>query len=227
MGIFSPNFQREGAGVEKNEPSKEGLSLFFDLFISRFWDLMKLNIIFIIYCIPIITIAPAFGALTSITISIVRRKPILFMLKDFHTAFKSNWKQSFICGFLCCFLFSILYYASVFYYKLSQENPILYAIFFLCIFMMFLLLFAWIYIFPILTTISLSIKDIFKNALSLSIVCLKHTLLGSFAYGLILIGTIIYLPLVFPLIFIFTFSLLSFISSFTSWYGINKYLTKD
>ena len=97
MGIFSPNFQREGAGVEKNEPSKEGLSLFFDLFISRIWDLMKLNVIFIIYCIPIITIFPAFGALTSMTMSIVRKKPILFMLRDFHAAFINNWKQSFVC----------------------------------------------------------------------------------------------------------------------------------
>lgn len=227
MGIFSPNFQREGAGVEKSEPSKEGLSLFFDLIVSRFWDLMKLNIIFIIYCIPIVTIAPAFGALTSITMSIVRKKPILFMLMDFHTAFRNNWKQSFVCGFLSCFLFSILYYASVFYYKLSQGNPILYAVFFFCVFMTILLLLAWIYIFPILTTISLSIKDILKNSLFLSIVCLKHTLIGALVYGLIFIGTIIYLPLVFPLIFIFTFSLLSFISSFTSWSGINRYLIKE
>lgn len=227
MGIFSPNFQREGAGVEKSEPSKEGLSLFFDLIVSRFWDLMKLNIIFIIYCIPIVTIAPAFGALTSITMSIVRKKPILFMLRDFHTAFRNNWKQSFVCGFLSCFLFSILYYASVFYYKLSQGNPILYAVFFFCVFMTILLLLAWIYIFPILTTISLSIKDILKNSLFLSIVCLKHTLIGALVYGLIFIGTIIYLPLVFPLIFIFTFSLLSFISSFTSWSGINRYLIKE
>ena len=105
MGIFSPNFQREGAGVEKNEPSKEGLSLFFDLLISRIWDLMKLNVIFIIYCIPIVTIFSAFGALTSMTMSIVRKKPIVFMLKDFHAAFINNWKQSFVCGFLS-FLFS-------------------------------------------------------------------------------------------------------------------------
>lgn len=227
MGIFSPNFQREGAGVEKNEPSKEGLSLFFDLLISRFWDMMKLNIIFIIYCIPIVTIAPAFGALTSITMSMVRKKPILFMLKDFHAAFKNNWKQSFICGFLTSFLFAILYYASVFYYKLSQENPIMYVIFFLCIFMTVLLVFAWLYMFPILTTISLSTKAIFKNSIFLSIACLKNTLLGAFVYGLIFLGSIIYLPLVFPLTLLFTFSLLSFISSFTAWFGINKYLINE
>lgn len=227
MGIFKPNFQKEGTGVEKNEPPKEGLYLFFELLIPRLWDLVKLNIVFIIYCLPIVTIAPAFGALTSMTMDIVRKKPILFMLKDFNEAFKSNWKQSFICGFLSCILFFILYYSSAFYYKLSQGNSILYAIFFLCIFMTVLLLFAWIYIFPILTTISLTIKDIFKNSVFLSILCLKHTILGAFVYGFIFIGTIIYLPLVFPLIFIIIFSLLSFISSFTSWYGISKYLTKD
>ena len=74
MGIFSPSFEREGPGVKKDEPSKRGISLFFQLFIMRFWDILKLNIIFILYCIPIVTIAPAFSAMSSITMSMIRNK---------------------------------------------------------------------------------------------------------------------------------------------------------
>lgn len=226
MRIFSPNFEREGAGVEKNEPPKRGLSLFFQLFISRFWDMLKLNIIFIIYCIPIVTIGPAFGALTFITMSMVRNKHI-YLFSDFHEAFKTNWKQSFTFSFIICSIFAVLYYSTLFYFKLAQQNHIFYAVFFFCIFITVVFGLACLYIFPIMTTISLSIKDIFKNSIFLSIVCLKNTLLGALVYGFILIVNLLFFPLTIPLILIFTFSMLSFIASFTSWPGIKKFIIKD
>ena len=226
MRIFSPNFQQEGPGVEKNEPPKEGLSLFFQLFISRFWDMLKLNIIFIIYCIPVVTIGPAFGALTSITMSMVRNKHI-YIFSDFHESFKTNWKQSFIFSFIISLLFALLYYSTLFYFKLAQQNHIFYTVFFFCIFITVILGLACLYIFPVLTTISLSIKDVFKNSIFLSIVCLKNTLLGALVYGFILILNLLFFPLTIPLLFIFTFSILSFISSFTSWPGIKKFIIKD
>ena len=84
MRIFSPNFEREGPGIKKDEPSKEGISLFFQLFVARFWDILKLNIIFIVYCIPIVTIGPAFGALTSITMSMIQNKHIYIFINHFN-----------------------------------------------------------------------------------------------------------------------------------------------
>lgn len=223
MRIFSPNFQQEGPGVKKDEPSKEGLSLFFQLFISRFWDILKLNLIFILYCIPLVTIGPAFGALTSITMSMIQRKHI-YIFTDFHVAFKANWRQSLICGFIVSLIFTLLVISLLFYSRYAQEKPIFYLIFFLCLFITVLLGFACIYIYPLLTTVSLSIKDIFKNSIFLSIVCLKNTLLGTLIYGIILGINIFFFPLTFPLFLIFTFSLLSFISSFTSWPGIKKFI---
>lgn len=225
MRIFSPNFEREGPGVLKDEPPKEGISLFFQLFIMRFWDILKLNIIFILYCIPIVTIVPALSALTSITMSMVQNKHI-YILSDFQKAFKDNWKQSVMCSFIICFIFTLLGISLVFYFRLSQEKTIFYAIFFLCLFITILLGLAWLYIMPLITTVSLSLKDIFKNSLLLSIVCLKNTLFGSLACAIILGLNIFFFPLTFPLFLIFTFSILSFTTSFATWPGIKKFIIK-
>lgn len=223
MRIFSPNFQREGPGVKKDEALKEGISLFFQLLITRFWDILKLNIIFIIYCIPLVTIGPAFGALTSINMSMIQRKHI-YIFSDFHEAFKANWKQSLVCSFIISLIFTLLYIALLYYFRFAHGKPIFYVIFFVCLSITALFGFACMYIYPLLTTVSLSIKDIFKNSIFLSIVCLKDTLLGTLVYVIILGINIFFFPFTFPLFLIFTFSLLSFISSFTSWPGIKKFI---
>jgi len=225
MRIFSPNFVREGPGVKKNEPSKEGISLFFQLFIMRFWDILKLNIIFVLYCIPIITIVPAFSALTSITMLMFQKKHI-YILSDFHKAFKDNWKQSVISSFIICLFFTLLGISLLFYYRLAQEKTIFYVMFFLCLFITILLGLASLYIHPLIATISLPITDIFKNSLLLSIVCIKNTLCGALVSVIILGLNIFFFPLTFLFFLIFTFSTLSFIISFTTWSGINKFITK-
>jgi uncharacterized membrane protein YesL len=225
MRIFSPNFVREGPGIEKNDPQKKGISLFFQLFIARFWDILKLNILFIIYSIPIITIGPAFGAMTAITMSMVQNKHI-FIFSDFHEEFKANWKQSLTCGFISCIVFIFLNISLLFYFKLAQNNTLFYIVLFFSIFITVLFGLAWLYIYPLLTTVCLSLQDIFKNAILLSIVCFKNSLLGALIYGTILGLNVFLFPLSLPLILILTFSLLSFISSFSTWSGIKKYIIK-
>ncbi len=71
--MFSANFEKEGPGINKNDPEKEGISLFLELLTLRFWDIIKLNLIFLIYCIPLVTIGPAIGAMTSITMSMIQK----------------------------------------------------------------------------------------------------------------------------------------------------------
>lgn len=225
MKLFGPNFEREGPGVDKSEPIKKGMSLFFYLFMNRFWDMLKLNILFILYSIPIITIGPALGAMTSITMSMVQNKHI-FMFSDFHAAFKLNWKKSLVFSIIGCIIFILLNTSVSFYFKTTQNNTMYYIVLFFCMFIAVLFLFAWLYIFPLLTTVSLSLKDILKNAILLSIVCFKNTFLGVLAFGIVLGLNIFFFPLTLPLCLVLSFSLLSFISSFSTWDGIKKYIIR-
>ena len=51
------NYDKPGKGISKNAPKKVGVSLYFNIFIRRFWKLLTLNLLYIISSLPAILIA--------------------------------------------------------------------------------------------------------------------------------------------------------------------------
>lgn len=52
MGIFSPNYSSPGPGIPKNAPKRKGLARFYEIYFRKFWDLIKLNLLYMITLIP-------------------------------------------------------------------------------------------------------------------------------------------------------------------------------
>ncbi len=54
MGLFGGlfNYAKEGPGVSKDAPKKKRFFLFFELYFRKFWKLCLLNIIYVLFCIP-------------------------------------------------------------------------------------------------------------------------------------------------------------------------------
>ena len=52
MGIFNSDYSKPGAGVSKNERKKKGLARFYEILIRKFWDLIKLNLLYIATLLP-------------------------------------------------------------------------------------------------------------------------------------------------------------------------------
>ncbi len=52
MGIFNSNYSKPGPGIDKNAPKKKGLNLFYDIFFRKFWDIIKLNLLYFVTIIP-------------------------------------------------------------------------------------------------------------------------------------------------------------------------------
>lgn len=52
MGIFNNNYSKPGPGVYKDTPKKKGLNLFYEIFFRKFWNLVKLNLLYILTLIP-------------------------------------------------------------------------------------------------------------------------------------------------------------------------------
>lgn len=52
MGIFGGNYSKPGPGVSKNECKKKGLARFYQIFLRKFWDLIKLNLLYILTLLP-------------------------------------------------------------------------------------------------------------------------------------------------------------------------------
>ncbi len=56
MGLFN-SYTKPGKGVSKEDVQKSGISLYFDIFLRRFWKFISINLLYIIASIPAIIIS--------------------------------------------------------------------------------------------------------------------------------------------------------------------------
>ncbi len=56
MGIFN-SYTKPGKGVSKEDVQKSGISLYFDIFLRRFWKFISINLLYVIASIPAIIIS--------------------------------------------------------------------------------------------------------------------------------------------------------------------------
>lgn len=54
FGIF--DYTKPGKGVSKEDVDKKGINLYFDIIVRRFWKIITLNLIFLLFSIPAIII---------------------------------------------------------------------------------------------------------------------------------------------------------------------------
>jgi len=224
MKLFFLDYNKEGPGVDKDAPPKEGLELFFDLFAREFTSLIKLNIIFILSCIPIITIGPAIGAMTTVTIKMVQDQPS-DPFYDFREGFKKNWKSSFISGIIAVITMFISYL--VIRFCMLSDGVIYNLVISIMIVIIVLLGVLWMYVYPMIVKVELPLKVIFKNAFLLSIANIKQSFVVFLLCVALFEGSILFMPFTLPIILLFTFSSISFISSFSAWISIKEYIIKD
>ena len=174
------NYNSPGPGVDKNAPKKTGFALFWDIFREKFWNLIPLSLLYIVLCLPVITIGFADVGLTYVTRNFVREKPT-FIFAEFFSAIKKNWKQALLIGIVNLVITSILLFAMVFYF-MYWKTTFLFKIGFViagCIFIVFS--FLKYYINMLIITFKLSVKQIYRNSLLLSSVGLKENLIISAA----------------------------------------------
>lgn len=224
MKLFFLDYNKEGPGIQKDAPPKKGIELFFDLFAREFTSLIKLNIFFILSCIPIITIGPAIGAITAVTMKMVQDEPS-DLLYDFREAFKKNWRYSFISGVLAVVVIFILWWVMRFY---MQSDGVIYNLMIsFTVVIGALIGISCIYVYPMIVKVELPLKTVLKNAFLLGIAYIKYSFPTFLLCAAIFEGSIIFIPFTLPIILLFTFSFISFISSSCAWIGIKKYIIRD
>ena len=105
MGFFN-DYQREGKGVPKEQNTPRFL-LFFQIYFRKFWNLLLLNMLYVVFCIPVVTIGPATAGLTKVLRNYAREEHA-FLWGDFIEAFKKNFKQSLLYSLLDFVILGIL-----------------------------------------------------------------------------------------------------------------------
>lgn len=223
MRLFLFNYNKEGPGVNRNALPKEGLALFLEIFIREFTSLIKLNLFFIVSCIPIITIGPALGAMTAVTIKMVKDEPS-DLYYDFKVAFKKNWKSSFLIGLFALILMIILGRILIFF--IMSEGFVYNVASSIVIILGIISGFLLIYVYPMSVSVELPLRIVIKNSFLLSILYIKYSILTFIlCLGLFEVSIMLF-PFTIPIVLFCTFSFMSFFSSFCAWHGIKKYIVK-
>lgn len=151
-------------------------------FLSRLFDLMYLNLLFIICSIPVITIGASFSALYSVTLKMVKSEET-YIGRDFFKAFKLNFKQGTVIWIITMIAGIILYtdYQIVLQMTMTGSNILrigVLSIALIC-FCMFL------YVFPIQARFINPVKTTIKNSLLMSIAHLPFTIVFLLIQGII------------------------------------------
>ena len=186
------SLQSDGA-----EGKYSGLRLLFHTMISRLLTLIALNVLFLVGCIPLITIPNAITALSRCVISLLREEDFP-VVKTFWNAYKSEFLKTMATGWIALLLLCGVLYGALFYW--AAGSAVSTAIAMLCVISGLILYAAACNLFYMLARIRLPVGALLKNAALLVFVRPAKGLLWCFVSFLILAGSAWYFPASLPMI---------------------------
>ncbi|MEO8759024.1 MAG: YesL family protein [Devosia sp.] len=99
MKWFSDLITREGPGVRRDAPPKHGLALLVDVIGREWWALIQLNLLCIVFSLPIVTAPAAQVAASRICALMLDDRPV-YLLRDFWDAFRHHFWRATALGAL-------------------------------------------------------------------------------------------------------------------------------
>ena len=144
---------------------KNKLKSSFGRFMYAMADLLILNLLWLLCSLPILTVGPATCALFSVTLKIAKDEPVQ-TLREFFSAFRSNFKQAFVLGIIGLFGAAVVYADAVYAFSIVGKLKILFCI--VAGIVAAVLLTYICYVFAIQAKFENSIKAHIKNAFLLA-----------------------------------------------------------
>lgn len=201
------------------------MSNFFNLdnpiftFLGKAFDIMVLSFVYLICCIPIITIGPATTALYYTIVKVIRKNRG-YLVREFFHSFKDNFKIATISWIIILLFSGILYINNEIIQQMKGTMSIILFYTYRCATV--LLLITAIYLFPVLSRFKLGVWQLFKTSFFLSIKHLPTTiLLTLFA---IIFGLASYLTII---LILFAPAIFLYVSSFLLERIFKKYIPKQ
>lgn len=239
------NYDRPGKGVLKTPHEKKGFFKFWEIYGRHMWKLMGLNIIYFGFLIPLFTmlilmfstlneiwmllgipaaiLGPATAAMTRVVRNYSQERPT-FMIHDFWVAFKKNFKQGIIMGFIdvACILWLII--CLPIYQDAAAKNSVMNVPLVLSVAFAVMFLLMHIYIYQMICSTNLTMKQILKNSMFLVGLGFKNTMI-TFLVGIIVGGIcFLFYPLSIYIMPIFPFTFVAFTACFNCYPVIRKFV---
>ena len=151
--------------------------------MGRIFDVFVLNVLWLLCCLPIVTIGPATTAFSYAMINLVRGEET-YVSRDFFRAFRTSFKQSLIAGLL---LMAVGAFLAVDIYIAYKSGTGIYTFFMVLFFIFFVLwCFVTLYTIPLIAKFDNSLKNTLIQAFTLSIRNFPKTLMMLFVLALAL-----------------------------------------
>ena len=184
---------------------------------------MTVPLLSVFLCLPMITVGPAQAGMTYILRNFSREEHA-FLWSDFIEHAKKNFKLSMIVGTINLFITVLVIVLINFYFRLPGSLLITAASTILIeILVMFMMMSMYIY--PMMVTFNLTIRQLYKNALSFAIMKLIPNLLILILCSALVIVSFYFNPVIGYILFIFiTMALISFITNFYVYPKLDKYM---
>jgi uncharacterized membrane protein YesL len=221
FGLF--DYSKPGKGVDKNAPQKKRFFHFFELYFRKFWKLIALNLMYLLFCIPIVTIGPATSAMVFILKNFTMERPV-FLWSDFVDAFKKNWKQSVVLEIIAAFAIVLSYVSGNFYYARIEENKMYYVPLIIILSVSFVVFLAIAYMHIMIPVLDMKFKPMFKNAIALAILGIKTNLITTVFVVALYFLMFFFFPYTLIVMLLLFFSTVWFIITFNSFQYIEKFI---
>ncbi|MDF2511948.1 MAG: putative rane protein [Herbinix sp.] len=181
----------------------------FFSFLSKVCDVIFLSILFIIFCIPIVTIGPACTALYYATVKVIRRERG-YVFREFFRSFKLNFKKGAIVGVLLTIVYIIIGFDLWAAYKGLDGSTLRFAMFGVYLAITILALGFSVYVYPVLSRFDVTLRQLIKTVLIISLRHLPSTICMIILTGAAILGVYIipFLLLVIPGVLVWLNSLL-------------------
>ena len=177
--------------------------------LSKMADLMWLNILTILCCLPIVTVGPALKALNYMELKIVMNEEC-YITKGYFTSFKRNFIQGTIIWLIFLVIIAVL--GCDFYIMSQKGDQVGTVTYILVMASSIFVLFALMFVFPILAKFDNSIFRTIKNALLVSAVQFPKTIAMIVMY-VIPVLLFIYIPQIIPLVLMFGLAIPAWLSA--------------
>lgn len=195
----------------------------FFRFMGKVFDIILLNVITLIMCIPIVTIGPAITALYYVTLKIVRDEEG-YVIKGFFKSFKQNFKQGFILELI------IVLCAVVAYFDLGVTNnwmaqdgsTLIKLLFYALVGFTLVAVVTAAYVFPVLAKFENTTKRVLLISMAMAVKYLPQSIFMVVVY--IAAGVAVY---IYPIMIFFVIGIAAFINSVVLRKIFDNYIVVD
>lgn len=226
LGLY--DYEKAGSGVAKDGPQKKRVVVFFEIFLRKFWKLISLNMLFVLFCIPVVTIGPAMAGATKVLRNFSQERHA-FLFSDFWGAFKRNFGKAFLMGLIDLVAIICIVAGCIVYPMLAKgyDNMLIYIPLSIVLALGVVLVMMNFYSFPMIVTTNISFKNILKNSLFLTFLEIKNNVITFLIVASIslVFGLLVYVFRLLILLAIFIpFTIIGLVVCFNCYPVIRKYV---